>query len=358
MSHSPERKEKNCLNCGTTVLGKYCQVCGQENIEPKESFFSIVTHFFNDITHFDGKFFTSLKDLLFKPGFLSAEYIKGRRASYLHPIRMYVFTSAIFFLVFFSLTSSENALSFAGNEPFTLAQRDSIIKSYSPELAGKDSALYKKQLLLLQDTASVVRPDDLLMSSSNFQVIGTFSNRTYNDSKEYDSVQSVLPAAEKDGWLKRLWNKKAVSINEKYKGKRRESIKSLGDSFLHKLPYLLFVSLPFFALILRLLYVRRKEFYYADHGIFSIHHYVFSFILLLFVFLLDKLNDISHWAIWKILIAVSIFVWPVYLFLAMKRFYKQGGFKTFIKFLSLNILGLLVLGLLLVFFTLFSIFQL
>ncbi|MBS1734243.1 MAG: DUF3667 domain-containing protein, partial [Bacteroidetes bacterium] len=102
MSHFKERSEKNCLNCGTEVNGRYCHVCGQENIEPKETVWHLVTHFFNDITHFDGKFFSTLKYLITKPGFLSAEYMKGRRNSYLNPIRMYVFTSAFFFLIFFS----------------------------------------------------------------------------------------------------------------------------------------------------------------------------------------------------------------------------------------------------------------
>ncbi|MBP0577674.1 DUF3667 domain-containing protein, partial [Campylobacter jejuni] len=75
---------------------------GQENIEPKESFWHLTTHFIYDITHFDGKFFSTLKYLLFRPGFLSKEYLKGRRAGYLHPVKMYVFTSALFFLIFFS----------------------------------------------------------------------------------------------------------------------------------------------------------------------------------------------------------------------------------------------------------------
>ena len=101
MSHLPQRKEKNCLNCGTTVIGKYCHVCGQENIEPKESVWQLISHFFSDITHFDGKFFTSMKDLVLRPGFLSKEYMRGKRASYLNPIRMYLFTSFVFFLVFF-----------------------------------------------------------------------------------------------------------------------------------------------------------------------------------------------------------------------------------------------------------------
>ena len=101
MSHRPQRKEKNCLNCGTIVQGKFCHICGQENVEPKETFWGMVTHFFYDITHFDGKFFVTLKDLLFRPGFLSAEYMKGRRVSYLNPIRMYIFTSAVFFSYLF-----------------------------------------------------------------------------------------------------------------------------------------------------------------------------------------------------------------------------------------------------------------
>ena len=77
MSHLARRKETNCLNCGTTVIGAYCHVCGQEKLEPKESLWYLIVHFFNDVTHFDGKFFSSLKDILFKPGFLSKEYMKG-----------------------------------------------------------------------------------------------------------------------------------------------------------------------------------------------------------------------------------------------------------------------------------------
>ncbi|RYY15778.1 MAG: DUF3667 domain-containing protein, partial [Chitinophagaceae bacterium] len=89
MSHSKERSEKDCLNCGTIVQGRFCQVCGQENIEPKETLWGLVSHFFQDITHFDGKFFSTGKLLIRRPGFLPKEYISGRRARYLHPIRMY-----------------------------------------------------------------------------------------------------------------------------------------------------------------------------------------------------------------------------------------------------------------------------
>jgi Protein of unknown function (DUF3667) len=359
MSHRPERKEKDCLNCGTIVQGKYCQVCGQENTVPKETFWSMLRHFLEDITHFDGKFFITLKDLLFKPGFLSAEYTRGRRASYLHPVRMYVFTSAIFFLVFFSLRGAKDIVHFDENLPYTMPQRDSAIVKVRKKLE-KDSTNINliAKLRVLSDTSKPLRPSDLFAyQEEGFVVVGTIGGK-YKNMKDYDSVQQALPKERKDGFWLRLWNKRAVSLNDKYKYDPTMSAQLITESILHKLPYLLFVSLPFFALILKLLYIRRKNFYYADHAIFSVHHYILSFILLLFIFLFDLIDKKTNWGIGNVLIVLTFFAWPVYLYAAMKRFYKQGWFKTFIKFLLQNILGLIVLIFLLIFFFLFSIFQL
>jgi Protein of unknown function (DUF3667) len=360
MSHSPGRKEKDCLNCGSTVQGKYCHICGQENIEPKETFFGMVTHFFNDITHFDGKFFTTLKDLVIMPGFLSAEYMKGRRASYLNPVRMYVFTSAIFFVIFFNISDPKDTFKITeGNEPMSREQRDSAIQLVEKKQKNDPgNGNLAKQLTLLKDTTVDVSELDLLPYADDYIVISTIGG-TYKNRKEYDSLQQTLPSGKRDGWLKRLWNKRAIDLNIKYKSDQASSIQKLGDTALHRLPYLLFVSLPFFALILKLLYVRkRKEFYYADHGIFSIHHYIFSFILLLFVFLWNKLDTLTGWRIWDILMFITIAAWPVYLYLAMKRFYKQRHGKTFIKFLLLNLTGFILLMILMLAFLLFSVFQL
>jgi hypothetical protein len=356
MSHRPERKEKNCLNCDTMVHGKYCHICGQENVEPKETFWGMVTHFFNDITHFDGKFFTTLKDLLFKPGFLSAEYMKGRRVSYLNPVRMYVFTSAIFFLIFFSVTDPGDTFKLVDDGSLSLAGRDSILQDIEKSLQeDPDNQNFKKQVELLKDTSRPLSELDLLPYST---VIGT-RGYDYTSRAQYDSIQKARPPGERDNWLTGLWNKRAIRINEKYRSEKSLSLTSFSDKLLHKLPYMLFVSLPFFALILKLLYMRkRKEYYFADHGIFSVHHYILSFILLLFIFLWDKMSDITGWAVWNILLAITIIAWPVYLFLGMKRFYRQNGFKTFVKFLLLNIIGFVLLLFLFLAFLLFSVFQL
>lgn len=103
MSHLEERSEKICLNCNAQLAGPFRHICGQHNIEPKETVLHLKTHFINDITHFDGKFFSTLGLLIKRPGFLPAQYMMGKRAAYFNPVRMYIFTSAIFFLIFFSV---------------------------------------------------------------------------------------------------------------------------------------------------------------------------------------------------------------------------------------------------------------
>src|ERR1700761_9014191 len=102
------RNDKTCLNCGKIVEERFCSHCGQENLEPVESVGHLIGHFFEDLTHFDGKFFVTVKDLLIKPGFLTREYVAGRRMTYLNPIRMYIFISAVFFLALFAGMGEED----------------------------------------------------------------------------------------------------------------------------------------------------------------------------------------------------------------------------------------------------------
>lgn len=357
MSHTPERKEKDCLNCGTIVQGKYCHKCGQANVLPKETFWAMLTHFVYDITHFDGKFFDTVRILLKKPGFLSLGYMKGKRASYLNPIRMYVFTSAFFFLVFFSINKTTR---YTGdtNAPLTTAQRDSILAEINAgEFKRTDTAVLQRIRSLIRDTTRPLHQLDLLPLSEDFVVMATFGGR-YKSRAHYDSMQAALPKGERDNWFQKLWNKRAIELNEKYRNDPYMSWQEILDIVLHKLPYLLFVSLPFFALLLKCLYYRRKEFYFADHGIFTVHHYVVSFILLLLMFLWNKLHNLTDWWIWNLLIFASIVAIPIYLYKAMRRFYGQGRWKTILKFLLLNVSAFIVVTSLFVAFFIFSVFNL
>jgi len=62
----------------------------------------MMVHAVADYFHFEHKFFGTIKPLVFKPGKLTVEYVAGKRASFLHPIKLYIFISIVFFIVIFS----------------------------------------------------------------------------------------------------------------------------------------------------------------------------------------------------------------------------------------------------------------
>ena len=338
MSHLPERKEKNCLNCGTTVIGKYCHTCGQENIEPKESVWHLLSHFFNDVTHFDGKFFTSVKDLILKPGFLSKEYMAGKRAGYLNPVRMYLFTSFVFFLIFFSLYKvDENSVEFGVNKN-NLAKIDSAeLRELSAQI-NNGKPLTKEELGKKFDSSGI-----------------SFSPSKYKSRQEYDSL--LKAGVKKDNWLQKMLVYKNIEINEKYRNNSRQAIVNLVNKVQHSIPQMLFLLLPIFALILKLLYIRCKNFYYTEHAIFTIHFYIFIFIEMLLIFGISKLNKATGVSWLQYLNVALILLIFFYLYRAMRNFYKQSRFKTIMKYFLLLVSFLVTGTLLIVIFFFISIFQ-
>ena len=99
MSHKKYREEKNCLNCGATVQKKFCTECGQENIELHDTFVHMAGHFLADYFHYDSKFFKSLGYLFTRPGYLTKEYLEGKRVNYIPPLRLFFFITIISVLI-------------------------------------------------------------------------------------------------------------------------------------------------------------------------------------------------------------------------------------------------------------------
>ncbi len=353
MSRFKERKDKNCLNCHTEIHGRFCHVCGQENIETKESVWDLVAHFFRDITHFDGKFFSTLKYLMIRPGFLSKEYMMGRRASYVNPIRMYIFTSAFFFLIFFSLfkIDKQRIISQAkiNNKTFAQIQKmDSLtFDAFTKELNSEDG-----KNAMPMSRAEFKKHYDSLFEGKGINI----ASGDYKTKAAYDSAFSSGKV--KHNWLTKQLIYKGFEINEKYKDNVGGALNAFFNILLHSLPQMIFISLPLFAFLLKLLYLRRKEYYYVNHGIFSIHFYIFIFIAMLLMFGLGMLNAQLNWTLITVIEVIMGFGLLFYLYKAMRKFYGQRRAKTITKFLILCFLSFITIMLLLTIFMFFSIFKL
>ena len=89
---------KICKNCDTSLTGLYCSNCGQKNSEIKK-LREFLSEFFDAFFSLDFRIFTTLKYLLFKPGFLTREYWAGRKERYLVPLRLYLVVSFCTFVL-------------------------------------------------------------------------------------------------------------------------------------------------------------------------------------------------------------------------------------------------------------------
>src|SRR5690606_23796425 len=259
MGHDKLREDKKCQNCGFIVRRRFCPKCGQENIETRKSFHYLFTHFIEDLVHYDGSFWKTLKNLLFKPGVLTREYLDGKRKKYVAPVKLYIFVS---FFVFFvggiinKFTADSNFDGFGINK---------TKKPITEEQQKKDSITVAK--------------------NSEKWLFGT-KERTL---KEYDSIQNSLPKELKDTGLDRMINRKEVEIKEKYT--LWQFVDKAENSVTKNIPKFLFFYMPVFAFFMWLFH-NKKKWYYFDHGIFTLHY--FSFLLLSFFTIISVLGTIGE----------------------------------------------------------------
>lgn len=309
-SNQKLRKENNCLNCGNEVTGKYCSECGQLNREPKMGISDLFHDILHSTLHFDGKFFKTAKYLITKPGFLSREYVKGKRAKYLPPVQIYLFTSAVFFFllyaIFLNTPDSNNILDKneekGVKEPIKLEIIDSLVKISSVE--------------------------------------------------EYHKKQSVIPENQQDGFVRKYFTELQLRLNEKFRKDPKGSIFELIDHFIHSFSSLFFVSLPLIALWLSLLFFRQKQYNIVTHFIFLVHNYVFDYVAIFLQLLLNAIGSVKGLGFMEN-ISILIVIWMfVYGFLSMKNFYQLSNRKTLWKY-SLALFGSFLILVLLIIFYLF-----
>jgi len=373
MSRHHLRGDKTCLNCGFVVEERYCSRCGQQNIEPKESFLHLVGHFFADITHFDSQIFTTLKDLVLRPGFLTREYIAGKRVRYLNPIRMYVFISAVFFLVMFAGKEEHNTVSEDNQHPTNLFRQqlaDSLraaadergrvrgnIESGVPaggNAGGSDSVrrnvadsvrkAVNGALANRLDTTEGVAPgeESLHVSFGGSEIIIDLVENKFRNVREFDSVEKALPDSARDKGFMHWLLRKNVRLKEEHGGHRSHI--RIEENLQHTIPKIMFILLPLFALITGWFY-SRKKYLYVQHAVFSIHFHSFVFLFLLLVWLLSKLIT-NDWVDIGVTVFAMLLVF-VYLVAALKGMYRQSVWLSLLKGLAISLLyWVLIIGVL------------
>jgi hypothetical protein len=269
-----------CSNCGDATPGNYCPHCGQRRALRIISMRRLISEAIEDQLSLNAALPRTVGLLVGRPGRLTADYLNGRIARYIPPFRLYLITSFIFFFAF-SLTRS------GGTGTFRLdgdADQDAPIAASTEGLEVPDLPFLTPGL------------------NARFR-------------QRVERMAELRPG---------------------------ELDRALQQEIVRRAPFIIFLLLPFFAAVLKLLYRRR---YYVEHMIFAVHLQTFAFMIFTAVLLVDAVP----------LLARLLLLWvPVYVVMAMKHVYRQSVPKTLLKFAALGAVYLVGFGISMVSLILFA----
>jgi len=285
-----EDEAQYCRNCRAPLTGEYCSECGQREGRAEKRFHDLAGEFLGDVLDLDSRFWRTLVYLLFRPGFLSAEFIAGRRARYLPPLRLYLVISFIVFLV----------MSFGA-------------------------------ALVLDPKGSGVNPDDATVSLSVDD--DEFSGGA-GDAEDPNDILIDIGIADENSpqWLRDAENKM-----EQNSRKLRDDPGRFIDTMLDYLPQVMFLMMPAFALLIQLLYLG-SPFHYLQHLVFSLHYHSFVYLL----YLLAQVIELATAHMDGLLFMGLV----IYLPLALRKTYGSGWVGAAFKslFICISYAFILIFG--------------
>ena len=292
-----------CPNCATQLSGNFCQGCGQAAHLHVPSAREFLHEFIAHYVALEGKLWKSMALLIFRPGRLTRDYIEGKRVRYIEPLRLYLTFSIIFFAIF-----KLGGVHFGDAVTIGPPKQQAPAQATSAASDGKTAVLVPKGSL-----------DE--------------GRQELRKSRKHDSLIEIDEGDDKQMQLK------ASSIHPLL-GKKVEHFNTLSieaqkaalqRAFFSYAPYALFLLMPVFAALLKLLYLGSGR-RYGEHLLFALHTNAFAFLMLSLVLILPDGLPLA---------APLLMLWlTFYLPTAMRKVYGGGRVLTALRWIVLMSLHL------------------
>ncbi|MDO9490475.1 MAG: DUF3667 domain-containing protein [Sphingomonadaceae bacterium] len=318
-----------CLNCATPLRGRFCDSCGQA-AHVHRTLGHVFEEFLHGVLHFDTKAWRTLPLLFFKPGKLTRDYVYGKRARYIAPFALFLFTIFVMFFTFGFMGMPE-----LGSDAFKADTKAEEIADAKAELAKAERNLAVQQRALVS-----ARNDP----SSQPGDIGSLTGEVAAASAAVDVARGAIEIAEaqpeddpadpnvrkSDGtWqdnIRYAVESGQLKVNIGTPTLNERARKALLNPDLtiykmqqkaYKLSFLLVpLSLPF----LWLLFPFRRSITLYDHTVFALYSLSFMSLLFVTMALLYRFGG----AVGEQLAQLLLLVPPIHMYLQLKGAYALG----------------------------------
>ena len=351
------RKTHICPNCETVLEREenYCHECGQENHNLNVPMRDLIMEIIGSITFFETKFIETAKIIFTHPGKLTLDFNSGKRAKYMHPVRMYFWVSAIFFSVItISASKDRKPLKNKINDADKTNRGYENGRAFGRKIMGKDSIIGSNKIKSktnIKETS--VNTDSTNNKEAEMVWVGMFGKFQINkDSIEYyhklteEELDSVLT---KKGISTFFSNKKHITndlqkrYNELIQTKYGiDNTENRAVKVFDMMPNLIFLMLPFASLILWMFEKHTKWKFYFQHLVFTLNtHSAIFLIWSIFTVMAYLFEDIMGYEILEEITPYTastiLLLSFLYFFLSLKKVYLQSWLKTTWKFFLLTI---------------------
>lgn len=311
------RPGSQCLDCGHPLEknDNFCPECGQENSDQQVSISMLIGDFLSNYFSFDSKMGRSMKHFFFHPGHLTNCFNEGKRVRYIHPLRLYLVITFLFFFVlshFLTSDLEENTVQNMTREFNDMAHTE-VADSLAVVLAQENIPEHR-----------YTPPPKYLGNGDDTQsFLSIMRDENLTDKRVMEILTDSLNI-NKETLNNRFFQ---VTIHQG----RRVAQKDL-DIFipyvLKNLPLMMFILLPVFAFYTKCLF-RNKPNLYIRHLIHSLHIHSMAFMLL-------TIFIITGWLSGSFFTGTAFLLLTLYAFLSVKMVYRQSWMRTAWKFLVLG----------------------
>lgn len=328
---SMQYRGTECLNCGHPLDKSdiYCPHCSQLNSKKQLSIKDFLAEFVGSILVYDSRLQHTLRDLLFKPGRITLNYVAGQRLKYANPFRFFLSVSIIYFLLK-GIIGVINPIQNENEEDFRMSRTSGTVDSlgihrppeiFQPTIKGDTISAKKLEI-------SHYLPDNVLdtLSYMDEKLERSSIYLEYHYQHPEVSPSAALDSLNHHNSFQNRWLYARMMAVKKITENPSEFLGYLTT----KIPFFLFFFTPFFAVFFMILY-SRKKYTYMEHMIFIFHIFSFVFLAKLF-FTLIQLFYSSNFLDWPIMFLLS----PPYFYFAIRNFYHQSHLLTFLKFMFLS----------------------
>lgn len=347
----PKPSYTHCMNCGEELQGMYCHKCGQYALDKPVVFKDFISEYVMTNYPLDTKILPTIRNLMFRPGFLTREFIDGKRASYVHPLKLNLF------FLFVVITAMLLVASRPGKRPGLMEQvRDKATLSELAFFSIDQNPEYTEKLAASDKDTVTLLVYKMLDQGLKLENMGVLEARRASEEGSPDSLKMVLPVVLIEEGVVVERESGVYAISETVDStKMHEDVDvffSIWDrvvEFINKyLPLLVLLTCPLLAFVVRI-FNRRSGRNYMQSFVFSLHYTAFLEMLFLFMLLLlPLLGPVISRYVALLAFASSFF----YMAVAMKNVFNMSSWvKPGIKAVLVNVLYVMIL-----FFFIFTIF--